>query len=387
MVAGRWLAVLALAVCTVTLRPNGVAAQPVARSADTVVRPVAAPARGLPSEAASARVTRFSFIVYGDTRGPRDGTEIQAVHAMVVESMLKKIAELKGGPDPVKFVLQSGDAVVNGGVAAQWNVSYTPVAERLTQQGGVPYYLVAGNHDVSSADSTNAPARVSRLPNYYAATSKTIPQSGPRRLRGYPAFAFGYGNTFVIGFDSNIAGDTVQFAWVKGQLERLDRRRWTHIVMFAHHPAYSSGPHGGAIVETATRVIREKWMPLFRAHGVDMFFVGHEHFFEHWVEEWRDAKGAWRRLDQVVTGGGGAPIYTYRGDPDLAAYLAAGAKDSLRVTQLVRPGADSTQNPHHYVVVHVDGAKVWQEVVGVDWGRGYAPYRTARIDLGPPSRP
>lgn len=387
MVAGRWLAAVALTMCTVTLRPTGVAAQPAARAVDSVVRPVAAPARGLPSEAASARVTRFSFIVYGDTRGPRDGTEVQAVHSMIVESMLKKIAELKSGPDPVRFVIQSGDGVVNGGVAAQWNVSYTPVVERLTREGAVPYYLVPGNHDVSSADSARAPLRLARLPNYYAVTSKTIPQSGPRRLRGYPTFAFGYGNTFVIGFDSNIAGDTIQFAWVKAQLEHLDRRRWTHVVMFAHHPAYSSGPHGGAIVENSTRIIREKWMPLFRANGVDMFFVGHEHFFEHWAEEWRDAKGAWRRLDQVVTGGGGAPIYTYRGNPDLTAYLAAGARDSLRVTQIVRPGADSTQNPHHYVVVHVDGTKVWQEVIGVDWGRDYAPYRTARIDLGEPPRP
>lgn len=387
MLAGRWLTALALTTCTVTLRPTGAAAQPAARPADSVVRPVAAPARGLPSEAASARVTRFSFIVYGDTRGPRDGTEIQAVHSMVVESMLKKIAELRGGPDPVKFVIQSGDGVVNGGVAAQWNVSYTPVVERLTKEAGVPYYLVPGNHDVSSADSVRSPLRLARLPNYYAVTAKTIPQSGPRRLRGYPAFAFGYGNTFVIGFDSNIAGDTIQFAWVKSQLEHLDRRRWTHIVMFAHHPAYSSGPHGGAIVETSTRIIREKWMPMFRANGVDLFFAGHEHFLEHWAEEWRDAKGAWRRLDQVVTGGGGAPIYTWRGDPDLTAYLATGAKESLRVTQLVRPGADSTLNPHHYVVVHVDGARVWQEVIGVDWGRDYAPYRTARIDLGPPARP
>ena len=35
-----------------------------------------------------------------------------------------------------------------------------------------------------------------------------------------------------------------------------------------------------------------------------------------------------------------------------------------------------------YVIVHVDGARVWHEVVGVDWGAGFAPYRTARTILG-----
>ena len=76
-------------------------------------------------------------------------------------------------------------------------------------------------------------------------------------------------------------------------------------------------------------------------------------------------------------------IYTYRGEPDLTSYLAAGASQSLEVTHLVKPAADTTGNPHHYVVVHVDGAKVTQEVIGVDWGADFAPYRSSTVTLGP----
>ncbi len=52
---------------------------------------------------------------------------------------------------PVRFVLQSGDAVTNGRIANQWNTSFIDVVSRLTQEGNVPYYLIPGNHDVTTA--------------------------------------------------------------------------------------------------------------------------------------------------------------------------------------------------------------------------------------------
>jgi hypothetical protein len=88
-----------------------------------------------------------------------------------------------------------------------------------------------------------------------------------------------------------------------------------------------------------------------------------------------------------VTGGGGAPIYTYQGQPDLREYLAAGRAEQVSVQQLVRPGPEPGDNPHHYVVVQVDGDHLRIEVVGVDWGAGFAPYRSrsaALYDEAPP---
>jgi len=380
---GRWRAAVIAVAALLMLVPPGRGLHAQQQAADTArAAALAAPPTPLAPEAASAGITRFSFIVYGDTRGQRDGIDIHPVHALVVESMLRKIADLRAGPDPVRFVLQSGDAVTNGAFAAQWNVSFKPIVDQLATIGGVPYFLAPGNHDVSSADTVGAPARVRGLRNYNAAMANLIPPNGsPRRLTDYPTYAFGYGNTFLLGFDSNIAGDTVQYAWVRSQLEGLDRRRYQHIAVFIHHPAYSSGPHGGAIIERATALIRERYMPLFRKHNVDMLFAGHEHLFEHWVEHWVDSTGKWRRMDQVVTGGGGAPIYTYQGEPDLRQYRLAGRSDSLRVVHYVRPGVDVSDNPPHYVVVHVDGERVWQEVVGVDWGRSFAPYRSNRSPL------
>jgi hypothetical protein len=366
---------LPAALLAVALACRSVAAQ------DSVVA-ITPPATPLPPEAASAAVTRFSFIVYGDTRGRHDGTALQAEHRLVVEQMLGTIRQLASGPDPVRFVLQSGDAVYNGANVAAWNVSYVPLINLITEQANVPYYFSAGNHDVTGAPTVDAPVRQAGLRNLLQANARLFPPDGsPRRLTGYPTYAFGYGNTFVIAFDSNIADDSVQFAWVKSQLEGVDRRRYTNVVAFFHHPVFSSGPHGASVVEEPTRILREKWMPLFRANHVRLLFVGHEHLFEHWVERYRDSTG-WHRIDQVVSGGGGAPLYPYRGEPSLSEYIRSNVADSVRVQHLVRPGAEPGENPFHFVVVHVDGTKLSMDVVGVDWGYGFAPYRSNHADLG-----
>lgn len=355
---------------------------------DTVIAaPTLAPRVPLPTEPATANVTRFSFISYGDTRGPRDGREIQQDHGLVIESMLATIKRAAADGDSIRFVLQSGDAVANGAIARQLAVSYIPLINRLTQEAGVPYFLVVGNHDVSSSTNLLDPRRVDGLQNYLHANVNLIPPDGsPRRLAGYPVYSFGYGNTFFIAFDSNIFDDTLQFSWVKSQLEGLDRSRYVNVAVFFHHPPFSSGPHGGARVEPQAAWIRAVWMPLFRQHHVRLLLTGHEHLYEHWVEWYTDSSGTYR-IDEIVSGGGGAPIYAYNAQPDLSEYMQDGRALRVAVEHVVRPSRDVNANPFHYVVVHVDGTQISLEVVGVGSGRGFAPYRTKRVVLSDGPRP
>lgn len=348
---------------------------------DEPVRAIKAPRNPLPSEAASASVTKFSFLVYGDTRGRRDGFEQQYEHSMVINAMVAAIKRLETSAYPVRFVLQSGDGVANGAIGRQWNVSYIDLINKLTQDGGVPYYLAPGNHDVSPANTHDAERRQPGLKNYFAANAELLPKEGsPRRLNGYPVFSFGYGNTFTIAFDSNIAGDENQFAWLKAQLEGLDRQRYKNVIVYAHHPAFSSGPHGGAHVEGSTQIIRDRFMPLFRQHHVKAFFAGHEHFFEHWVERYEDATGK-HRLDHVITGGGGAPLYAYAGDPDTRPYIKQFAAEKITLDRIAKPPYEPGGGAYHFVLVQVDGEHLSMEVIGVDWGRDFAPYRSNKADL------
>lgn len=346
------------------------------------VRTIAPPATPLASEADTANVTKFSFVVYGDTRGRQDGTAIQYEHSNVMDAIIAQIKRQASTEFPTKFVLQTGDAVVQGQNAGQWNTSFIPIIERLTKTADVPYYLAPGNHDLGTATTHTAPQRQNGLRNFFDAMGTMIPADGsPRRLSGYPAFSFGYGNSFFLGFDSNIAGDETQFNWVKSQLEGLDRNRYKHVFIYFHQNVFSSGPHGGGNVEAMTLEIRNRYMPLFHQHHVDTVFSGHEHFFEHWVERYRDAAGS-HRLDLVLTGGGGAPLYKYTRDPDTRDYLRANSPIELRLEQLARPGADAGSNPHHFVLVRVDGDRLDMEVIGSDWGVGFQPYRSSQTGLG-----
>ena len=222
------------------------------------------------------------------------------------------------------------------------------------------------------------PGRAQGLHNTLTAMSKLIPPEGSaRRLSGYLAYAFGYGNAFVIALDSNIASDAVQLSWVADQLEHLDRARYHHVIVFFHHPPYSSGPHSGASadpvpgtgrkapdrVEPQSVAIRTMYMPLFRKHHVRLLVTGHDHLYDHWVERYDD-KGVTYRMDTLVTGGGGAPIYAYIGEPDLRAYAAASPAENIRVEHLMKPGDNPASNPHHFVLIRVDGDRLSLEVIG-----------------------
>jgi hypothetical protein len=357
------------------------------------VRPIEPPATPLPPEAASATVTKFSFFAYGDTRSggvagvPGDGDVIHPEHTKIVERMIARAHELSSTPFPVRFVLQSGDAVLRGQTGAMWNISFSPIIERLTKGANIPYFFSVGNHDVTSMPPGD-PQRALGLHNTLTAMSKLIPPEGsPRRLSGYPSYAFGYGNAFFIALDSNIAADAIQFAWVADQLEHLDRARYRHVIAFFHHPPFSSGPHAGASgtpipgtgqkapdrLEPQTVAIRTIYMPLFRKHHVAMIIVGHDHLYDHFVEHYVD-NGVTYRMDSLVTGGGGAPTYTYVGEPDLSAYVAANASQRVRVDHLMKPGSTIAENPHHFVVVQVDGDRLSLEVIGTG-ATPYTPYK------------
>jgi hypothetical protein len=76
-----------------------------------------------------------------------------------------------------------------------------------------------------------------------------------------------------------------------------------------------------------------------------------------------------------------APNYEYNGEPDLHDYLEANRAMKISFDHLAKPGMNPGDNSHHYVVVHVDGDKLSLEVIGVDWGTGFAPYRSNQVDL------
>src|SRR5262245_48062828 len=116
--------VVPLIVLVVLLTVAVVTSQTPATSQAETVRAITKPTHPLPPEKDSAGVTKFSFLAYGDTRGRRDGVELQYEHSQVIDGMLAAIRRLESTPYPVRFVVQSGDAVAKGSDPTQWNKSY-----------------------------------------------------------------------------------------------------------------------------------------------------------------------------------------------------------------------------------------------------------------------
>src|SRR4029450_2962491 len=100
-------------------------------------------------------VTRFSFLAYGDSRGanepgvPGDGQVVHVEHTRLMDFALAKIEALGTTPYPARFVLHRGEGGLRGAHAGRGKVSSAPIIERLSRRAGLPFFLAAGNHDVS----------------------------------------------------------------------------------------------------------------------------------------------------------------------------------------------------------------------------------------------
>jgi hypothetical protein len=162
-------------------------------------------------------------------------------------------------------------------------------------------------------------------------------------------------------------------------LEGLDRVRYPHVFAVFHHPPFDSGQQGGDILEPQSAAIRAAYLPLFRRHHVRMTICGHDHLLDHFVERYED-HGRTYRMDHVVSGGGGAPTYTYRNEPDLEPYLETTASEKTRIEHLLKPGPTVDENPHHFVIVRVDGDRLFLQVVGTG-PSAYLPYGPQLVDL------
>ncbi len=90
-----------------------------------------------------------------------------------------------------------------------------------------------------------------------------------------------------------------QLAWLETELGRTRTTPFT--VVMAHHPIYSNGPHGDHPLLIAD------WEPLFRKHKVHAYLAGHDHDLQHLEFEEHPTSF-------VLSGGGGAELYTLRSE-------------------------------------------------------------------------
>jgi hypothetical protein len=137
-----------------------------------------------------------------------------------------------------------------------------------------PLWPTLGNHDGKSANS------VTQSGVYYDIfTLPTRGQAGGVASGTEAYYSFDYANIHFICLDSHDTDRSAGGAmaqWLEADLAAT-KRDW--IIAFFHHPTYTKGTHDS---DGEARLIemRQVFLPLLEAGGVDLVLTGHSHVYE-----------------------------------------------------------------------------------------------------------
>jgi 3',5'-cyclic AMP phosphodiesterase CpdA len=173
----------------------------------------------------------------------------------------------------VDFVLHTGDVAYPDGSFDDYERTVFAVYAPLFARA--PFYPSLGNHD--DVTDNGAPFRA---------------------LFGDAHGSFDWGSAHFVTLDSNDVS-AEQTAWLQKDLA-ASRARFK--VVYFHHPAYSSGPHGDSAE------VKANWVPLFDQYKVDLVLAGHDHVYERFFPLRAGARDDTGTL-YITTGGGGAELY------------------------------------------------------------------------------
>ena len=138
----------------------------------------------------------------------------------------------------------------------------------------VPFWSCLGNHDGKSANS------ITQSGVYYDIfTFPTRGQAGGVASGTEAYFSFDYANIHFISLDSHDSDRTLEgpmAQWLKADLAAT-KRDW--IVAFFHHPTYTHGTHNSDR-EKQLIEMRQVFLPILEAGGVDVVATGHSHVYE-----------------------------------------------------------------------------------------------------------
>ncbi len=258
----------------------------------------------LPALASALDASAHHLLLVGDW-GWEEGIAGQAQTA----AQMVKYASAPGLQPEALFML--GDSwygpMPHGIHDLRWKIQFEDMYPASSFPG--PVYSVMGNHDYQ-----RMPLDVTKTEMELAyAAQGGFDGKGTRWTQPALWYSFDWPRTNplmkVIALDSNMptekrangvdftltpAQQAEQLAWLTAELERP--RTTPFLVVIAHHPIFSNGPHGDH------KVLIAEWEPLFRKHKVDFYFAGHDHDLQHLEFEGHPTSF-------VCSGAGGAALY------------------------------------------------------------------------------
>jgi len=174
--------------------------------------------------------------------------------------------------NPADFWLMLGDNAYNTGTDAEYQAAVFNIYPEFLRQ--LPLWATLGNHDAGSASSAT------QTGPYYSIFE--FPKNA--EVGGWSSFteayySFDYANIHFIclnsqDVDRSVGGTMMQ--WLEADLAD-NTQPW--VIAFWHHPPYSKGSHNS---DTESNLIemRQNFLPVLEAWGVDLVLTGHSHSYE-----------------------------------------------------------------------------------------------------------
>jgi predicted phosphodiesterase len=219
----------------------------------------------------------FRFAVMSDSQGYDDGINTR---------VLKKLMERLKSED-VKFILFSGD-MIRGSVKSDVHEKRLSEWKRIVSGYGMPFYIAAGNHEITSERSENIIRSVFEMP-----------ENGPEGMKEL-VYSFDYERVHFIAVDTNSYSDfhrlgEKQLLWL---IDDLEDHKGSRIFIFGHEPSYPVKSHRNSSLDRYPSERDNLW-DILKSHGVSVYFCGHEHLYNRSFHE-----GVW----QIITGGCGGSL-------------------------------------------------------------------------------
>ena len=220
-----------------------------------------------------------------------------------VSSAMVKYAQTNALQTEALFML--GDSwygrLADGADSPRWKTQFEDMYPKSAFD--CPAYSIMGNHDYQRMPHSKVDAELG-----YARKGNTrwtqpslwytfdLPHAETPLIKvialdsNVPMGHFPNGVDFTLSHDQQAE----QLTWFTAELEKP--RKAPFLVVIAHHPIFSNGPHGDH------KVLIQDWEPLLRKHGAHLYLAGHDHDLQHLEFEGHPTSF-------VSSGAGGADLY------------------------------------------------------------------------------
>lgn len=265
---------------------------------------------------AAAALTPSSLFAAGKTQPGADhilmlgdwgrDTEDRAQH-VVAQGMIDYTRTHAISPEALLMLGDNWYDALPGGVdSPRWTTSFEEMYPKSVFN--CPAYAIPGNHDYQRMPESKVAAELAyakrgntrwTMPSLWYRF--TFPQTNPKitfiALDSNVHHEDGKPETHDYNFTLTAEQQAEQLAWLKSELKKPLTTPF--LVVMAHHPVFSNGPHGDH------KVLIRDWDPLLREHNVHLYLGGHDHDLQHLEFEGHPTSF-------FLSGGGGADLYVLR---------------------------------------------------------------------------